>query len=374
MTINMNVETKNVVKIFSLAVAFTIGVLAVFKMFDALIMILVALFIALALNPAVNFFSKYMPGKRRGPAIAIVLLLHIVVISFLVGSLVPPVARETNTFVRTFPETFNKSFYRNEDVQQLIEKYELRDDIDRMIESSRQMAVRYSTQIVSGVGQFFASLLLVITTLVVSILMLTGGNKLLNRFADVAYRDAALRARHERVAYKMYQAVTGFVIGQVSVALVAALAALGALALLQVPYPLPLAGIVFMLGLIPMIGNTLAAILVVTAALVLKDTPSALILLAFFVIYQQIENVTLQPMVQGKTTSMPPLVVFVSVILGTALIGPIGGFFAIPAAGCVKVLLLDYFEHRDDLKVNDSPLKLASKIRHKLTGKNPQQA
>jgi len=319
----MNVETKNVVKIFSLAVAFTIGVLAVFKMFDALIMILVALFIALALNPAVNFFSKYMPGKRRGPAIAIVLLLHIVVISFLVGSLVPPVTRETSTFVKTFPETFNKSFYRNEDVQQLIEKYELRDDIDRMIESSRQVAVRYSTQVVSGVGQFFASLLLVFTTLVVSILMLTGGNKLLNRFADVAYRDAALRARHERVAYKMYQAVTGFVIGQVSVALV---------------YPLPLAGIVFMLGLIPMIGNTLAAILVVMAALVLKDTTSALILLVFFVVYQQIENVTLQPMVQGKTTSMPPLVVFVSVILGTALIGPIGGFFAIPAAGCMKVL------------------------------------
>ena len=126
-----------------------------------------------------------------------------------------------------------------------------------------------------------------------------------------------------------------------------------------------------MLGLIPMIGNTLAAILVVMAALVLKDTTSALILLVFFVVYQQIENVTLQPMVQGKTTSMPPLVVFVSVILGTALIGPIGGFFAIPAAGCMKVLLLDYFQHRDDLKVNDSPMKLASKIRHKLTGKNP---
>ena len=84
--------------------------------------------------------------------------------------------------------------------------------------------------------------------------------------------------------------------------------------------------------------------------------------------YQQIENVTLQPIVQGKTTNLPPLVIFVSVILGVGLIGPIGGLFAIPAAGCAKVLLNDYLEHRDDLKSEDSPAKLVTKIKHKLTG------
>lgn len=366
MTLNINVETKNVVKIFALAATFTIGVFALLKMYDALILIMIAFFLAIALNPAVNFLSKYMPRKKRGPAIAIVLIATIATLTFLLGSIIPPVFKETSNFIQTFPETINSSFYRSEKVQDLIDKYQLQDEIDNTVESSKHRLVEYGQSLVDKAGTVGTSFINTLTVIVMSVLMLTGGAKFVRRFADVAYRDDLLKKRHEKILSDMYESVTGYVVGQVSVALIASIIALGALALLKVPYPLPLAGIVFIFGLIPLIGNTMAAILVVLATLVLKDTTSAVILLLFFILYQQIENITLQPLVQGKTTNLPPLIIFISVILGVALIGPIGGLFAIPAAGCLKVVLLDYFKHRDDVKPGDSPKTLVEKVKHRV--------
>lgn len=367
MTLNINIETKNVIKIFALATGFTLSVFAVAKMYDALLLVLIAFFIALALNPAVSFISKYMPRKRRGPAIAVVLVAVLALLSFLLASIIPPVVSETTRFAKTLPDTLNNSFYRNEKVQNGIQRYQLQDEIDSGIESLKKRVSSYSENAVSSATQVGSSFISTLSVMVIAVLMLTGGPKLIKQLADKAYRSDSLRRRHEKIAAKMYRAVTGYVVGQVSVALVASLFALGALALLRVPYPLPLAGIVFILGLIPLIGNLLAAVLVVLSALVLKDATSALILLAFFILYQQIENITLQPIVQGKTTNLPPLVIFVSVILGVALIGPIGGLMAIPAAGCAKVLLLDYFEHREDIIVGDSPKKIMGKVKHKFS-------
>lgn len=365
MTLNINVETKNIIKIFALAVGFTIGVFALIKMYDALMLLLIAFFVALALNPPVSFLSKFMPGKRRGPAIFVVLLLTIALFGFLLASIIPPVVRETSRFARSFPSTVNESFYKNERVQGYVEEYKLQDDIDNLIDSGKDRLADLGDEALNSVGSVGGQLVSGLTVLVLTVLMLTGGSKLLHQLADRLYRDTELRERHEKMAVKMYRSVTGYALGQVSVALIASLCALGVLALLGIPYAVPLAGIIFILGLIPLIGNTLGAILVVFSSLILKDFTAASILLVFFILYQQIENITLQPIVQGKTTNLPPLVIFASVVLGVALIGPLGGLFAIPAAGCVKVLLADYLDHRDDLKAGDNPKNLLEKMKHR---------
>lgn len=366
MTLNINIETKNIIKVFALATGFTVSVFALAKMYDAILMVLIAFFVALALNPPVTFLSRFMPGKRRGPAIAIVLVGVIAFVMFLLASITPPIIRESSSFVQNLPETINYSFYKNERIQVYVQKYNLQDDIDSAIQTGRERVTGFGKGAISGAGRLGSSFLTTLTVIVIAILMLTGGPKILTRFADLFYRDKELRTRHEQLADKMYKAVTGYVIGQVSVATVASFFALAALALLRVPYPLPLAAIVFIFGLIPLIGNTIAAILVVLSAFVLKDLTSGLILLAFFVLYQQIENITLQPIVQGKTTNLPPLIIFVSVILGVGLIGPIGGLFAIPAAGCAKVLLLDYLDHRDSGVADDLPKTFAQKLKSKV--------
>lgn len=374
MTLNINVETKNIIKVFTLAVLFTIGVFAVIRMYDALILVATAFFFALALNPAVSYVSKYMPKNKRGPAVAIVMVAGLAILSFVIFSIISPVTREASAFADTVPERLAEIRSGDTVIGELIQKYNLQDEIDNIVENTKNNVEGFGKTAVSKAGQFGNSLVSSITGVVITVLMLLNGPSLIKRLADKVYRDQALRKRHESVASKMYRVVTGYVNGQVLIALVASLFALGALFLLRVPYPLPLASIVFIFGLIPLIGNTLAAILVVLFTFVLKDLTSALILGAFFVLYQQIENATFQPLIQGRTTQLPTLVIFVSVVLGVALMGPIGGLFAIPVAGCAKVLINDYLTHRDDLSATDSPIKFATKLKNKLSEKVSSKA
>lgn len=361
MTLNVNIETKNVIKIFTLAVLFTLGVFGLVRMYDALILILTAFFFALALNPAVSFFSKYMPKKKRGPAVAIVILIALALLSFLTFSIVTPVAREAADFADTVPSRIDEIQSKETALGRFIAKYSLEDDINNVVSSSQTRLQSIASTAVNKVGQFGNSVVTSLSGLVITILMLLNGPALLKSASDKIYRNKKLKQRHEELISKMYGVVTGYVNGQVLVALIASLAALGILFLLRIPYPLPLASIVFVFGLIPLIGNTLAAIIVVLFTVVLKDTTSALIMAAFFVLYQQIENATLQPMVQGKTTQLPTLVIFVSVILGVAAMGPIGGLFAIPIAGCTKILLIDYLDHRPDHQLSNTK-NFASKL------------
>ena len=367
MTLNVNIETKNVIKIIALIAASTVGIFAIAKMWDALILVLIAFFIALAFNPAVGHIARHTPGKRRGPAIALVYIVAIALVGLLISSIASPVFKETSSFARTLPTTINDLRYRNPRVKNIINKYQLSDDIDNLVASAKDRASKLGPSAVSGIGTATNSFVKMLAIIVISVLMLTGGHRLFKSFGDRVYLDEKLRARHEEILAKMYRVVTGYVNGQVIVALIASIFALGALTLLRIPYPLPLAGIVFVFGLIPLVGNSIAAALVILSAIIFKDFTTGLILLAYFVLYQQIENVTLQPLVQGRTTQLPPLVIFVSVILGVALIGPIGGLFAIPAAGCAKILLIDYLEHRDTPKIDDSPRTLVEKMKHKVS-------
>lgn len=364
MTLNVNVETKNVVKIFTIAVLFTLGVFGLIRMYDAIVLILTAFFFALALNPAVSFLSKYMPWKKRGPAVALVMVVALALLSFLTFSIITPIAREASAFADTVPQRINEIQNGETPLGNLIEKYNLEDDITSLIDSAQSRLESIASSAVNKVGQFGNSIVTSFSGLVITILMLLNGPALMKTASRKIYRDKALRERHEVLISKMYGVVTGYVNGQVLVALFASLASLGVMFLLKVPYPLPLASIVFVFGLIPLIGNTLAAIIVVLFTLVLKDSTSALILGVFFIVYQQIENATLQPLVQGKTTQLPTLVIFVSVILGVAVMGPIGGLFAIPIAGCAKILLVDYLDHRGDH--DKTPKNIATKLSDQL--------
>lgn len=363
MTVNINLETKNIIKVFTLAVLFTLGVFAVIKMYDALVLIATALFFALALNPAVSFISKYTPKNKRGPAVALVMITAVVLLGVVIFSIITPVAREASEFADSVPQRIDEIKSGENLLGQTIQRFDLQDEVEGLVTSAEANVRSFASSALEQAGRFGNGLITTITGAVMTVLMLLNGPALLRRFADKVYRDDAERERQTKLFGRMYNVVTGYVIGQVTLASVASLFALGMMFILQVPYPLPLAAFVFLFGLIPLIGNTLAGILVVALTLILKDAVAAAGMGIFFLIYQQIENATLQPVVQGKTVQMPTLVIFVSVILGVALMGPIGGLFAIPIAGCIKILVVDYLDHRPKPRP-EAPAKLAGKIKH----------
>jgi predicted PurR-regulated permease PerM len=146
----------------------------------------------------------------------------------------------------------------------------------------------------------------------------------------------------------MSRVIQGYVNGQVTLAAIAAVLILPALFVAGVSYPLALMVIVFICGLIPMVGHTIGAIIVTTVAL-FTSVPAAIIVLSYYILYQQIENYVVQPKIQANSTNMSPLLVYIAVILGVNFGGLLGGLVAITVMGCIRILVLDYLEQRNIL-------------------------
>jgi predicted PurR-regulated permease PerM len=115
----------------------------------------------------------------------------------------------------------------------------------------------------------------------------------------------------------------------------------------HVPYAVALGLIVAILDLIPLAGATIAAIIVGTVAFI-HSVPAGIVVLAFFIVYQQVENHVLQPVVYGRTVQLSPLLVLISVLIGAQLAGVLGALAAIPVAGSLQVVFLDWLRHRRD--------------------------
>jgi predicted PurR-regulated permease PerM len=143
----------------------------------------------------------------------------------------------------------------------------------------------------------------------------------------------------------MYRVIKGYVNGQVLLAALAALLIMPAVIALHISYPAALVVIIFICGLIPMVGHTIGAIIVTSVAL-FQSLTAAIIILAYYILYQQIENYLIQPRIQANSTNMSPLLVFVSVIIGVSFGGLFGGLVAIPVAGCARIILLEYLRSR----------------------------
>ena len=106
-------------------------------------------------------------------------------------------------------------------------------------------------------------------------------------------------------------------------------------------YPFALVGVIFVCGLIPLVGHTIGAVIVSAVAL-LHSPLTALIVLGYYILYQQIENYLIQPRIQANSTNMSPLLIFIAVVVGVSFGGIIGGLFAIPIAGCIRIIALEY--------------------------------
>jgi predicted PurR-regulated permease PerM len=164
------------------------------------------------------------------------------------------------------------------------------------------------------------------------------------------------RPRWRQVGQDVYRTVGGYVTGNLLISLIAGVSSGIMLWIVGVPYALALGLVVALLDLIPLAGATIAAILVVLVAIAASGTTAAIIVGVFFVVYQQLENHVIQPLVYGRTVQLSPLAVLVSVLIGAQIAGVLGALGAIPVAGAIQVLLVDWRRHRTQLVQSAAPL------------------
>jgi predicted PurR-regulated permease PerM len=151
--------------------------------------------------------------------------------------------------------------------------------------------------------------------------------------------------RWRAVGHDIYRTVGGYVTGNLLISLIAGTATTIVLLIVGVPYSVALGLVVAILDLIPLAGATIAAIIVAIVAF-LHSVVAGIVSVAFFIAYQQIENHILQPVVYGRTVQLSPLAVLIAVLIGAELAGVLGALAAIPVAGAVQVILVDYLRHR----------------------------
>jgi predicted PurR-regulated permease PerM len=332
----------------------TLVVLALLSLFylawHVITWILIALFLALALNPAVEFFERR--GLRRGLAAGVVFVLAVLVIAGLGLLVIPPLVDQIRKFVEAVPDLIDDLVAGRGPLGFLQEEYEIVDRVRSAIEERGLGGVLGITQPAIAVAQ--SVITAVVGTVAIAFLtffMLLDGPRLVERFLNFVPETS--RARWQRIGNDIYRTVGGYVSGNLLISLIAGAVSAVVLFALGSDYAVALAVLVAFLDLIPLAGATIAAIVVSTVVFIELGWVRGVIVVGFFILYQQLENHVLQPVIYGRTVQLSPLTVLVAVLVGAELAGVLGALAAIPIAGIVQAVARELLRYRQETREND---------------------
>jgi predicted PurR-regulated permease PerM len=307
--------------------------------------ILISLFLALALNPAVEWFMRH-GVRRRGMAAA---LTYFLTLAFFVGigfTFVPTLVDQVNEFVHKLPDYVHDVTHGRGRLGFLETKYHIQERVEKAVKEGGATKVLGLSGTALSLAKGVISIVVgAITIAFMTFFMLLEGPT----WADRLFGLLPLRSqpRWRAVGHDIYRTVGGYVTGNLLISLIAGGLTTIVLLVLGVPYAVALGLIVAILDLIPLAGATIAAILIGVVAF-LHSIPAGIIVVAFFIVYQQVENHILQPLIYGRTVQLSPLAVLISVLIGAELAGILGALAAIPIAGSIQVLILDWRKHRHE--------------------------
>lgn len=347
-TINVQIKPKNLIQVSLVLVGLVILLSGVYVARHALSLIVISIFLALALNTPVNWISQYIPRRNRVFSTLIAYMIVVVIVGGFIAISAPPIIQQTKSLINNFPGYIDQVQVKSQILSELMHKYQLESQANKLVENTQSYFGDYSGLVFGAMKGLAGGVISLLTVFVLTFLMLIDGPELFSLFWST-YGDKKKRLHHQKLASKMYGVITGFVNGQVAIATIDAIGALILMLILRQPYAFVLAGLIWITGLIPLIGATLGAVVVVVVAF-LHSPINALILAIYFPVYQLIENHSIQPYVQSKALNMSALLVFSSVIIGYSFGGLLPALLALPVAGCIKVLVVDYFERRHMLK------------------------
>jgi len=346
--VTVNITNRTLFKIIFTIIFFVFLYRFIGRVTHELILIFAAFFLAMALNPIVQSMSRHLKIKSRVRATAVAYLLVIAVLAAFLIAIIPPLVRQTRTLISDVPQIVQHFQTQDTHYARLAKKYKLD---QKIITGARDFSNNYANygsaifdtgkRVVEGAASLLAVLFL-------AFMMLVEGPEWAERFFRLMPRE---RRDHDReIAHKMYRGVTGFVNGQVILAVIAGIFAFAALEIVShitdaSVNALALAGIVAVFALIPLFGNPTASLIVVLVCLS-TSASMALIMLIYFIIYFFIEGHTIQPLIQSKLNNLTPLTVLVAAIIGVGFGGFLGAIVAIPVASAIKVLIEDQIDKR----------------------------
>ena len=273
-----------------------------------------AVILAAALNPAVEAFERR--GLTRGYAASIVFALALLVMTG-VGLVIPPLVAQVSDFVDAVPDFIDDLTAGRGPLGWLQDDYQIVDRIREAIDEQGAGGVLgLSLPVLDLVRSVVMAVVGVITIIFLTYFMLLEGPRTIK--GTLGLLPPQTRVRYERVGYEIYRTISGYVTGNLLISLAAGVTSTAVLFGVGSDFAIALGLLVAILDLIPLAGATLAAIIVSTVVLIETDWVRALIVIGFFLAYQQFENHVLQPLVYGRTVQLSPLTVLLAVLIGAA--------------------------------------------------------
>ena len=310
-----------------------------------------ALFLAVVLDPAVNWLERHRIKRSFG--ILLTYLGVVVALIAILGIFVPVVVGEIQDLIGFIATVAQAPEGAMEYLRGIAGQYGLGGLFDRLstqlaelpsqlADLARQFLLSAGGIVVSAAGVVSA----LVSILTLTFFLLLGGERFVN--GTVQLFAEPQRPRVRRLLQQSAGAVSGYITGNLAISFICGVTTFVVLLILGMPYPAALALLVALLDLIPLVGATLGGALLVVVGFFVSPW-TALILLVYILVYQQVEGSILQPMVYSRAVQLNALLIFVAILVGAALMGIPGALLAIPVAEIIRIVVTDLVEHRSRL-------------------------
>ena len=331
----MNLSARNIIKILTIITGFLLFLFFLNSIKGVLGWIAAAFLIAILINPFVGWIQKIIPKKNRITAILLTVALIIILISFFIFVMLQPLVSSFGGIIEEITKVIN-SAKGNADVQNFLTQINWKDA------SARQAITTVGGSVTGIVLMLINGVFALVTILSLAIFMLINPQKVVDSVGK--YIPQKHRSIYQKVNHNLSNIVPKYFGGLLIIALLAGVTSYIGLLILGIPNALALAVSVFFLDMLPMVGATLGAILVVGFCLLIGQPVAAIIFVIYYIIYQLVENNVITPLIQQKTVKISPLSVLIAVLIGIAAAGMVGALIAIPLAALIKLTYVDLKE------------------------------
>ena len=339
----VDLRTRTILRVILITIGVAVLLAVLWAVRHIVAWIVVALFLALALDPLVSWIQR-RGGLGRASSIVVAYLLVLIAVVAIGATFVPKLVDEVNGLVQATPNYVHDLTHGRGRLGFLETKYHVVEKVRQQVkQGGAKRLLGLSGAAISVTKSVITIIAASVTIVFLTFFMLLEGEAWAERFYSLFPEQSQPRWR--RVGHDVYRTVGGYVTGNILISLIAGTSITIVLLFLGVPYAVALGLLVAVLDLVPLAGATIAGIIVAIVAF-LHSVPAGIISVAFFIVYQQLENHFLQPVIYGRTVKLSPLVVLISVLLGAELAGILGALAAIPIAGGIQVIVRDQLAMR----------------------------
>ncbi|MEO3871857.1 AI-2E family transporter [Nonomuraea sp. B12E4] len=307
---------------------------------STIILVVVAMFLAVGLNPAVEALQRR--GLARRGAISIVFAGVIVAFVLFGLAVVPPVSQQLTEFIAAVPG-YITDLSNHPTLRQIDADYQILTQLRSFVTTTLGPALASG---IMGAGLVVLNGVFTTVTLLVLMLYFLGSLHTIKEYL-LKLVPASRRARTGAISEQILTGIGGYVAGNVLISIIAGVLTWIFLSVMGVRYALALALVVALTDLIPLVGATIGAVLVSGVAL-LQSLPAGIACAVFFVVYQQVENYFIYPRVMKRSVNVTPAVTVIAALFGGALLGIVGALLAIPVAAAIALIIREVVVPRQE--------------------------